>query len=75
MRPIGWKEMEKAIIAAQHAGLPLKFDVEFRPFRLDNTLPSGYPIDKVCCLSALTPGRSSAYPKNFWFGIMRAPVP
>ena len=44
--------METAIIAAQHAGLPLKFDVEFKPFRLDNTLPEGYAIDKVCSISS-----------------------
>lgn len=30
---IGWKEMSGAIRLAEDAGLPVKFDVEFRPFR------------------------------------------
>jgi hypothetical protein len=49
----GWKELETAIRAAHTARLPLKFDVEFRPFRLDPTLPANQPVDKVCyaCLS------------------------
>jgi hypothetical protein len=45
---IGWKELEAAIIAAKRNGLPLKFDVEFKPYRLDATLPVLNPLDKVC---------------------------
>jgi hypothetical protein len=44
----GWKELEAAIVAAKSNGLPLKFDVEFKPYRLDATLPVANPLDKVC---------------------------
>lgn len=43
---LGWKELEAAIIAANTNRLPLKFDVEFRPYRLDATLPVANPLDR-----------------------------
>jgi len=42
---IGWKEMESAIHLAESNRLPLKFEVEFKPYRLDPTLPT-QGIDK-----------------------------
>jgi len=43
---IGWKEMSGAIRLAEDAGLPVKFDVEFRPFSLDPTLSPDEPVDR-----------------------------
>jgi len=42
---IGWKEILCAIQQAEDVGLPVKFDIEFRPFRLDPTLLDE-PVDR-----------------------------
>lgn len=39
--------METAILASYRNGLPLKFDIEFKPFRLDPTLPVDTAVNKV----------------------------
>jgi len=38
--------MEKAIRRTEANGLPIKFDVEFKPFRLDPTLSEDVAVDK-----------------------------
>jgi hypothetical protein len=55
---IAWKEMEAAIIASYKNNLPLKFDIEFRPFRLDPSLPCDHALDKV---RSVSPHRSSIF--------------
>jgi len=42
---IGWKEMERAIRQIESDGLPIKFDIEFKPFRLDPSLPEDTVVD------------------------------
>lgn len=39
--------METAILASYRNGLPLKFDIEFKPFRLDPTLPVDTVVNKA----------------------------
>ncbi|KAF8322545.1 thioredoxin-like protein [Clavulina sp. PMI_390] len=43
---LGWKELEAAVIQAHKSQLPLKFDIELKPYRLDSTLPVRNPLDK-----------------------------
>jgi len=43
---IGWKEMLCAIQMTEDAGLPVKFNIEFRPFRLDTALPPDEPVER-----------------------------
>ena len=42
--------METAIRKTEANGLPIKFDIEFKPFRLDSSLPEDFALDKASLL-------------------------
>jgi predicted DsbA family dithiol-disulfide isomerase len=44
---VAWREIKRAIIRCQQENLPVNFQIQFKPYKLDCTLPTDNCLDKV----------------------------